>query len=167
MGLSRSDAIDEWGTLITYHLSTDANNSTGTSNPPCDDFHEASTSNAGGFERDNSVSPIAFPQGCLNIETQETGAFTAITAQAAYVLISHGPDTSGGFSENGATRTNAYGAGNTSQEQNDAGNCDNATPCHQGDPIDLDGNNYFDDIVRWKTGPVLVFQCGDGACGNP
>lgn len=168
LGLSRSDAIDEWGTWITYHLSTNADSPAGAATTPCDDFHEDSLlADANGFRRSNTSPPV-FPQGCLNVETQETGAFTTITAQAAYVLISHGTDTSGGYSENGAARTNARSPGNTSQEENNAGTCDDTgAECHQGDPIDVEGNTYFDDIVRWKTGPVLVFQCGDGACGNP
>lgn len=162
LGLSRADAMDEWGTWITYHLSTNADTQ-GAAPNTCDDFHEdVLLADAVGFQRTGTI----FPQGCLNVETQAT-AFTTITAGAAYVLISHGPDTSGGYSENGAARTNAYSPGNTAQEENNAGTCDDVNECHQGDPIDIDGNTYFDDIVRWKTGPVLVFQCGDGACGNP
>lgn len=174
LGIQRSDAIDEWGTWITYHLSTDADSNAGiTSTPACDDFQDALTSNgtaAGGFLRDNTTTPISFPQGCLNVETP-LAAFSTITPQAAYVLISHGPDTSGGYASEvvaGQARTNKFGGANTAQQENDAGNCDDTgAECHQGDPIDIDGDNYFDDIVRWKTGPIIVFQCGDGACGNP
>lgn len=169
LGIQRSDAIDEWGTLLTYHVSTSDDDNTGAGGA-CDDFQDALTSNAaaaGGMLRDNTTTPISFPQGCLDVET-EAAAFTVATQQAAYVLISHGPDTSGGFSSNtGTARTDPWGGNNDAQLENNGGTCDLNLECHQGDPIDLEGDTYFDDIVRWKTGPVLVFQCGDGACGNP
>lgn len=168
LGLSPSDVLDEWGTQITYHLSTAAATAGGVTTF-CDNLQNsanADNSAAGGLTR-NGTGPVVFPDGCLDLENADPTAFTDITERAAYVLISHGPDTSGGFSENGATRTNAQTATNTVQDQNNDGSCDGLTPCHQGDPVDLSTDDYFDDIVRWKTGPVLVFQCGDGACGNP
>lgn len=118
-------------------MSTDADSNAGiTGYPACDDFQEGTAlADAGEFQRSNTTPPT-FPQGCLNIETQITGSFTTVTAEAAYVLISHGPNTSGGYASEvaaGAARTNAQGAGNLSQEENDAGNCDDTgAECRQG-----------------------------------
>ena len=36
-----------------------------------------------------------------------------------------------------------------------------------GDFISVDGATHFDDIVRFKSAPIIVQQCGPGACGNP
>ncbi len=163
LGLSQADVTDEWGTYISYHVSSQ--DFTGTN---CDDFSNtavASSSGTGGFTRTGTTFPI----GCLDVSDADPGGVSAITTAAAYVLISHGPDTSGGrAAQSDAARTNPRGAGNTVQEQNDDGTCDSSgTVCHQDDAIDVDGNNYFDDIVRWKTGPVLVYDCGEAACGSP
>ncbi len=60
LGLQPSDAADEWGTKITYHLS-DTTNSTGTG---CDNIQDGSNdAAAGGFPRTGTT----FPVGCLNI----------------------------------------------------------------------------------------------------
>lgn len=172
LGLQRADAIDEWGTQITYHLSETTNATQGTAPATCDNLADSAVATGtGGFTR----SGTTFPQGCLNVEDTNSAAFVTNTVQAAYVLISHGPDTSGGFASNtgNGTRTNNQQATNTVQIENNLGACDDGagpaapTPCHQGDPIGLSDDTYFDDVVRWKTAPIIVFQCGDGACGNP
>ena len=88
LGLQRSDAVDAWGTLITYHISEGAT-ATGAN---CDDFQDganvATAAGTGGFSRSGTTYPI----GCLDVEN-EVAAFTTITTAAAYVLISHGPYT--------------------------------------------------------------------------
>lgn len=172
LGLQASDAVDEWGTQITYHLSQAATDAGGVTTF-CDVLQNnafADDAASGGFTRTGTT----FPDGCLNVEdVVDLGGltYTLNTEEAAYVLISHGPDTSGGFASNpgNGTRTNNQQATNTVQVENNDGTCDEGgnSPCHQGDPIDLNNTTYFDDIVRWKSAPIIVFQCGDGACGNP
>lgn len=163
LGITQADATDEWGTLISYHLSDQSN--TGSN---CDDFANAANANAtgnGGFLRTGTTFPI----GCLDVEDANLASFNTVTTAAAYVLISHGPDRSGGFSAQNpsAARTNTQASGNTAQLENNAGTCDSGSECHQDDPIRVSDNTYFDDIVRWKTGPVIVYECGESACGNP
>ena len=168
LGLPKSDVTDEWGTLISYHISqATSSNADITGTPTCDRMQDGTNNaSATGFARTGTT----FPQGCLNVEDADPGGFNVVSREAAYVLISHGPDTSGGFSSQSpaAARTNPRGAGNTVQNENDDGNCDDTgTQCHQDNAVDVEGNDYFDDVVRWKTGPVIVYECGEGACGNP
>lgn len=172
LGISESDSLDEWGTQITYFLSHTGNASQNTAPSACDNLQTTTSSNGtatGGFLRDNTTTPISFPQGCLDVENADPAGFGTNTVQAAYVLMSHGPDKRGGIEESGSIERADALAGNTVQLENDDGTCDTTTgsECHQGDPVDVEGNTYFDDIVRWKTAPIIVFQCGDGACGNP
>jgi len=135
LGLSENDVTDEWGTYIAYHVSSQ--DFTGTN---CDDFSNtavASSSGTGGFTRTGTTFPI----GCLDVSNADPAGVAAITTAAAYVLISHGPDTSGGrTAQSNAVRTNPHGAGNTVQTQNDDGTCDSSgTVCHQDDVVDVDG----------------------------
>lgn len=161
LGLSDADAIDAWGNLISYYVSTTGSTGGGLT---CDDFQNSALASASGFTRDpDGAVGARFPQGCLNVSDV---AGTVRTAEAAYVLISHGPDQSGAYDVGGNLKLNPRSPGNTAQEANADGNCD-GSPCRQDTPVDIEGNGYFDDIVRWRIGRNLVFDCGPNACGNP
>lgn len=169
LGLTAADATDAWGNLISYYVTTTASTQGGAAST-CDNFQDGTAlASAGGFIRDpaNADTLQRFPQGCLDVEDATPGAFVARTDEAAYVLISHGPDQSGAFDAGGNAKTNPRSPGNTVQEENANGTCDDGSECHQDNPILTEDANYFDDLVRWKNGRNLVFECGPNACGNP
>lgn len=87
-----------------------------------------------------------------------------LTTAAAYVLISHGDDHRGGFQKiTGAAGPTTTGTAN--QVENDDG--DTTFIQNERDFSLTFGNaNYFDDIVRWRTAPIIVQLCGPGSCGN-
>ena len=144
LGLSPNDATDGWGNLISYVV-------TGT-------LTQTTTS----MTRSGST----YPSGTLDINDAAVTA-TAITTAAAYVLISHGNDGRGARTLSGTTVA-APAATNVVQYNNTRGSCDSGgTLCYQGDPIGIAGTGEFDDVVRWRTAPLIVQQCGDNSCGNP
>lgn len=142
LGLSREDATDGWGNYITYVVDAD--------------LAETSTSMT-------RTAPSSYPAGNLEL-TSATGS--AITIDAAFVLISHGADGWGGRTPDGTTKTNPN-TSNAPQVDNALGVCDDDNPCRQDTAIDADGDNQFDDIVLWRTAPMIIQMCGDNACGNP
>ncbi len=148
LGLSERDATDGWGNRISYVVSTTL----------------AATNTS--MQRNGTD----YPDGTLRVEDADpataTGAASLLTDEAAYVLISHGEDGYGSRSTSGAAFADAP-AGNTVQANNATKACNGANPCQQGDPIDVTGNDKFDDLVRWRTGPLIVQLCGESACGNP
>lgn len=161
LGLSEADITDAWNNRIRYQLSS------GTTSA-CTDGGDVSTRNndlqfTDGFERDGSVTSC-YPYGAITL--QDTASNTIIAGGAsegaAIVLISHGPDGDGGFAAGTGTQKSAT-SGSTTQAEN----TDNDTTFVQDDPITVEGSTYFDDIVRWRTAPMLIQLCGSGACGNP
>ncbi len=80
----------------------------------------------------------------------------------AYVLVSHGRDGSlANAAETGVARADKHGSAN--QLENADGDVDFVSV-----PVNsIDGPNYFDDIVRYETPPILIQACGAGSCGNP
>ena len=102
--------------------------------------------------------PATYPVG--NIAVNNTAA-VAITAAGAYALISHGPDKSLGFAvASGSQTVDPNGSANQTANSN-------GTPFIQDTPITLNGATHFDDIVRWRTAPIVIQLCGSNACGNP
>lgn len=86
--------------------------------------------------------------------------------------MSHGPDGSFAYqSINGTQRTDPNGS--ASQACNGVGQnaaCTGGTPTYTTGYIQdqpRSAGNYFDDIVRFKSAPVIVQSCGANACGNP
>ncbi len=150
LGLSEADTIDGWGNRIAYAVSdTLLIDLTGGGEEP--------------LER-QAGTPPTFGVGALTVT--DTAAAN-ITTTAAYVLVSRGSDGAFGFKISGPGTGGAKedGLGTAGGIQGDNADADDIYV--QGDPIDINGAGYFDDIVQWKTGPVITFQCGSGACGNP
>jgi len=146
LGLSRDDATDGWGNLISYVVDTD--------------LTAADT-----MDRSGSTYPNDAAGDGLYVNDASNVA-TELTSQAAYVLISHGNDGYGARTSSGTAFADVP-AGNTAQEGNATKACSDPTPCYQGDAIDITGNTKFDDIVRWRRPDLIIEQCGDNACGNP
>ncbi|MGE3474410.1 MAG: type II secretion system protein [Rhodospirillaceae bacterium] len=144
LGLSQKDAMDGWGNRISYVV-TGALTQTSTS-----------------MNRTGST----YPAGTLDLNDSVTIG-TPLTTAAAYVLISHGNDGRGARTSSGTTIA-APDAANVVQYNNTRGSCDSAgTLCYQGDLVGISGTGEYDDIVRWRTAPLIIQQCGDNACGNP
>ncbi len=145
LGLQQADAVDGWGNLITYVVDgARALNNTSMVRTP----------------------PSGYTDGALEVRDATPGATVQITLVAAYVLVSHGSDGRGARIPTGQLKA-APDAGNTVQINNAAGLCTAATPCHQDTPYDIAGADHFDDIVRWRTAPLIIQSCGANACGNP
>jgi prepilin-type N-terminal cleavage/methylation domain-containing protein len=151
LGLSQEDAMDGWGNLISY-VTTSAlalnDNNTG----------------APSMVRNVNI----YSAGALEVRDANPAGTTAITTEAAYVLISHGPDGSGAVGPTGTVKATV--AGNTVQIDNAAGLCTAATPCHQDSPYfetSPANADHFDDVVRWRTAPSIIQACGQNSCGNP
>lgn len=141
LGLSEEEGKDGFGERIDYAV-TDALTATN------------------GMVR---TPPATYPAGTLDVEMSAANSSAAITADAAYVLISHGIDRS--LSWNAAGQQNV-----------DPNSSDDQTANSDGEPFVQDstqrntgvaGVNYFDDIVRFRTAPIIIQLCGSNACGNP
>ncbi len=105
-------------------------------------------------------SVSTYPAGTLTVND----ASGALPSAAAYVLISHGPDGSLAYSsETGTVRADRH----TSATQNENTTTNNDTTYNLRPNNTVDGGNYFDDIVAYKTAPNIIQACGAGSCGNP
>jgi prepilin-type N-terminal cleavage/methylation domain-containing protein len=136
LGLSEADITDGFGTRITFQLATVT--------APAPRLQDTN-----GMVR---TPPSTYPVG--NIPVQNAGA-TALTSEAAYVLLSHGPNRSDGYQ---ATTGAPMAAGTDANEVLNAGG---ATY------VQDDRSQTFDDIVRWRTAPLMIQFCGTNSCGNP
>lgn len=111
--------------------------------------------------------PSTYPSGNLVVQMTVANSGTQTTTAAAYVLISHGLDHSLAWNAAGQQ----FPDPNAGPDQT---NNSNGTPFVQ----DLAARNtgtvtaggtvtYFDDIVRFRTAPIIIQLCGSNACGNP
>jgi prepilin-type N-terminal cleavage/methylation domain-containing protein len=158
LGLSEDDITDAWGNRISYQLSSGTTTTCTASTPLASRNNNLQLS--GGFAR-NSTLPSCYPYGTLAVNNAAGGAIVpGVAGQegAAYVLVSHGPDGEGAWT---ATEKAESGPHN-----NQEANADDATPFVQNDFSDF-GDVRFDDVVRWRTAPMLIQLCGTNACGNP
>ena len=141
LGLSEADITDGFGTRIAYAVDND-------------------------LVATNSMrrTGITYPVANLEVDLNATPVHITDAAAgngAAYVLISHGPNRHGGFRAidgGAAVAAGTFGALET-------GNTD-GTPFYQTD-FNSSPAAYFDDIVRWRSAPIMVQLCGATACGNP
>lgn len=139
LDLSEADVTDGFGMRLSYSLAT-------------------------GLQQSASMErtlPSSYPTGDLQVTTT-AAAPTDITTTAAYVLISHGPNRSFGyFAGTGSQVTGTTGS--TAETTNGTA----GEPFTQGEYIPTQGTDYYDDIVRWRSAPMLIQLCGTNACGNP
>lgn len=144
LGISEADASDAFGTRFSYAVT------------PA--LALAASGTTAGMLRVTS----AYPAGTLQV-TAYNGT-TIITDVAAYVLIGHGPDRGGGNAIGTGTATGVPPYSSTAE----TGNADGNEPFVQDDSrLDKSGTTYFDDIVRWRSAPFVIQQCGANSCGNP
>ncbi len=139
LDLSENDITDGFGTRISYALS--AANTLQVSN---------------GMVR---TPPSTYPVGDLDVNNVSG---TNITSVAAYVLVSHGSNRAYGFlSQVGGTAiTDPFSS--VPELANS-----NGSPFVQDDYNGVRGTGYFDDLVRWRSAPMMIQLCGSNACGNP
>lgn len=142
LGLSEADAIDAWGNRLYYAITP-----------------------ALGLAASMDRAGTTYPAGTLDIGDLADAADPSdnIFTDAAYVMFSFGPDGSDArASQSGALRTDRYNS--PDQDENSDGPTDGFV---QDLPRQIEGTTYFDDILRWKSAPIIVQQCGSGTCGNP
>ncbi|MBX7197987.1 MAG: type II secretion system GspH family protein [Rhodospirillaceae bacterium] len=111
--------------------------------------------------------PATYPAGTLAVAVSAANDATAIATRtkvsstAAYVLISHGVDHSLAWNVAGKQLPDP----NSGPDQTENSN---GTPFVQDTPVKNAGTyTYFDDIVRFRTAPMIIQLCGTNACGNP
>lgn len=141
LGMSRGDIGDAYNNRIRYHVTP-------------------ALIAANGMNRSGTNYA---PLGAITVrERDNAGALVVVTTEAAYVLVSHGPRGGYGFNIETATERTGDATHTDETENNDAD-----TDYVQGQNIAVEGATYFDDEVIFRTKPILVQLCGDGACGNP
>ncbi len=148
LGLSEEFATDGWGDRIRYYVGV------GT---PC--TAAAGLQDTAGMDRCGTTYPTG------NVTVNDNDSATTIT-NAAYVLVSSGPDKSLALtSSTGVTTNDIYGqtGGGGGQDENS----DDDAVFAFGDFRSLSGVAHFDDIVRFKSAEIMVQLCGPGTCQNP
>jgi len=162
LGLSEADITDAWGNRITYQLSG-INTVTNCTDGSAIGTRNTNLQTAGAFARTTAGGTACYPAGRIRVEDAATNVITAGGAAegAAFVLVSHGPDGEGAYKANTAS-LQASPSNSTPQGEN----TDNDTTFVQDNPIGIEGAGYFDDIVVWRSAPLIIQMCGDGGCGN-
>jgi prepilin-type N-terminal cleavage/methylation domain-containing protein len=159
VGIERAIAVDGWGNQISYAVSANqALNVSTAANQGVNRTSGGTTYACGNIDVQNISATSLIPGGTTGCQTGAT------TDGAAYVLISHGKNGAGACCNGAGT---AVKTGSPAAGTSEAANNDGASPFVQNDFIQLTGNSYFDDIVRWRTAAYIVQACGSGACGNP
>jgi prepilin-type N-terminal cleavage/methylation domain-containing protein len=146
LGLSRDDVIDAYGNFIDY--------------APSSTLNQSSTSMV-------RTPPSTYPAGTLDVDSVSG---TDQTSAAAYVLISHGLDGSHGYTaSSGTLRGDPNGSAAQSCNSIARTTCPGGITGFIQNQAQSTGatNGYFDDLVRFKTAPVIIQSCGSNACGNP
>lgn len=145
LGLSEQDIVDAWGTRISYSIGIGA---------------DSGIEDTDGMVR---TPPSDYtPPGTIDVNAAAGGV---ITSDAAYVLVSHGKDRAFGYSAITALLQNdTHGSGATDPQPE---NGDTDEVFVQDDLNEVANEDYFDDIVRFRTKPLIVQLCGKNACGNP
>lgn len=138
LGLSRADGSDAFGARISYEVTP-------------------ALVVSGSMERSGTTYT---PLGTLDVNS---AAGTVVTPDAAYVLVSHGPNRHFGYLETTGAQISGAAGSSTVEDENEPIN----SVYVQDDFDSAPDAGYFDDIVRWRSKPIIVQMCGDGACGNP
>ncbi len=157
LGLSEQDITDGWGDRIRYAAAGGVSAAVGCP-ATAGNLHVAN-----GMVRTTGASGC-YPAGNLTVDDIDL-AVASDTTNAAYVLISSGPDQAlalraktGGSTGNRWTQTVADG-----QFVNSDGNTSYASGLLNANT----NTSHFDDITRFQSAPNMIQLCGAGACGNP
>lgn len=148
LGLSEEQAVDGWGNRIRYYVG---------GGTPC--TAAAGLQDTSGMDRCGTN----YPAGNVVVNDNDSAASTT---NAAYALVSSGPDKALALaSPTGGTTADKYGQGGGGAGQDE--NSDDDAVFAYGDFIGISGAAHFDDIVRFKTAEIMVQLCGPGTCQNP
>lgn len=160
LGLSEEDITDAWGNRIAYQLSSGTTTACTAATPLTS--RNNSIQATSGFQR-STTAPSCYPYGTIAVDNAAgTDVIAGGAAEgAAYVLVSHGPDGHGAFA---AQTGNAKTTDASLDDQEE--NWDDDTTFVQDDRVEL-SSEYFDDILRWRTAPMMIQLCGSNSCGNP
>lgn len=145
LGISEEDASDGWGTRLRYAVAA------GT---PCG---TPTLIQAGGMGR---CSGGTYPAGGITVDNLDVAGGPETTT-AAYVLFSVGKDRAGGRRQTTGVAVAASAVAAQAENTDDA----NFTFSQGGYNGTTAG--FFDDILVFRSAPILIQMCGEGACGNP
>lgn len=98
------------------------------------------------------------PLGAVRVRDAAGGT---VTDEAAYVVVSHGANREYGYHEVTGTQFPAVVAAPAEEENGDADDL------YVQDDFNDTAANHFDDLVLWRSKPIIIQRCGGGACGNP
>jgi hypothetical protein len=147
LSLAEGDIVDGWNSRISYAVTSSLTVTAGSSM--------------------TRTLPASYPAGTLSVSNNVP---TSQTTAAAYVLISYGRDRVFAFAAgSGNTVTNSPGFAATDPEGVNSPTIGTGTTFRQ-DTVNLNqssNSSYFDDIVRYRTAPAMIIDCGVNACGNP
>lgn len=144
LGISEEEASDGWGTRLRYAVAA------GT---PCG---TATLTETGGMQR---CAGSSYPAGGISVDNLDIAGGPETTT-AAYVLFSVGRDRAGGRRQTSGVAVAA------SAVATQAENTDGDNTFSQG-AFNGSTAGYFDDILIYRSAPIIIQQCGEGACGNP
>jgi len=140
LGLSEADVTDAYGNRLTYAA------------------RSLLCASGTGMLRTGS----SYPAGDITVNN----AAGAVTDEAAYVILSHGPDGANAFAaETGRVRND--GRNSPTQNENSEVELAGSVVFNQLPNNSIDNTTYFDDILEFRTAPIIIQGCGAGSCGNP
>lgn len=158
LGMARDDVIDAYGNFIGYAVSP------GSATQLCNSVATPALNISNTSLVKSGIS--TYPCGSLTVNDADG---TEQTTVAAYVLISHGLDGSGGYTSSGSQKADFNASGlQTCNTVTTTGLTACPTVGYVTDSAKGRnfGRGYFDDIVKFVSAPVLIQSCGAQACGN-
>ena len=148
LGISEADITDAWGNRIEY----------------------AVTAARTGTSQMVRTLPSTYPAGDMIVQNNAS-TVQQQTSAAVYVLVSHGADQAYAYKATfGGTAISpqyTFTGQATIKNYDSAGARASTDPFAQGDYVAAANNTHFDDLVRWRTAPIIIQSCGASACGNP
>lgn len=156
LGLSEQDITDGWGDRIRYGVAGSV-----TTTPTCPAI--AGTLHlTNGMVRTTGASGC-YPAGNLTVDDIDLPV-ASDTTNAAYVLISSGPDQALALkAKSGVSTADRWGQSSGGQFENSDGDDAYASGLFHANT----DASHFDDITRFQSAPNMIQLCGAGACGNP
>lgn len=168
LGLSDNEALDAWGNRIRYVASPALALVTGMVRTSASSFPTGSIRVEATSSGNVRVSDGTVDGADDTVTTEITGA---IFGQMAYVLVSSGPDRALAIPATGCAAgcpvNDAFAQLATTRRQRLNTNGGATAFALIEPPITASGAGHFDDVVRFITGPQMIFACGANACGNP
>ena len=165
LGLDEAYSTDAWNDRLSYYAAQPGQLGTGAT---------AATTTAASIQRNGTTYPTGPFLTVTNATTSQPITPPATSNdQAAYVLVSHGKSGWYSYSKPGTAAAiihPAAFAGGPKACNSAPGACSIAANSFvSGTGIGAyppSSNNFFDDMVRWRSPAFLIQLCGSGACGN-